>query len=111
MKTRITTIAFVAFTLIGSTPMTEARDHHVQTYAGVYTDGYGSYGTSVRTVRYLIGYDRCGNPVWGYRTVTVAPPRYIPPSCPPPRYYVPPVYPRPQPYYRGYDDHHGRVCR
>jgi len=100
MKTLLTTFAILTLTLAGSAPMAEARDYHGQSYAGAYAGGYGSCGTSVRTERYLIGYDRCGYPMWGYRTVYVQP-RYYAPPCPPPRYYAPPVYRHPQPYYRG----------
>lgn len=89
----ILTAAIAALTLLGVSSPAEARSRHKHSCSHVYTDTYRSCGRPVRTERYLIGYDRCGYPVWGYRTV-----RHY---CPPPRtYYRRPAYcPPPYPYY------------
>jgi hypothetical protein len=95
--TTLITGVIAALTLFGVAPSAEAR--HKYSKSHVYVSGYRSCGTPIYTERYLIGHDRCGYPVWGYRTVQ----RY----CPPPReYYRPPavcpppvVYPPAYPYY------------
>jgi hypothetical protein len=100
MKTSlIITAAIAAITLLGSTTSADARHKHRRNYN--YEDSYRSCDTSVYRERYFIGYDRCGYPVWGYRTVR----SYCPPPrayCPPPRpYYRPAVCPPRYPYYEG----------
>jgi len=88
------TAAIAALTLIGATPSADAGSRHKHSRSHVYVSSYHGYGTPARTERYLIGYDRCGYPIWGYRTVQ----RY----CPPPReYYRRPACPPPYPYYGG----------
>jgi hypothetical protein len=93
MKT--TALITAAIALFGVAPSAEAGHKHSKRY--VYAGDHRRCDTPIRTERYLIGYDRCGYPVWGYRTVE----RY----CPPPReYYRPPVAcpPRyPHSYYDG----------
>jgi hypothetical protein len=96
MKTSlIITAAIAAITLLGVSPSAEARSYHKHPKSHVYVSGHRSCGTPIYTERYLIRYDRCGYPVWGYRTVQ----RY----CPPPReYYRPRVLCEPSsPYYGG----------
>jgi hypothetical protein len=93
MKTIITTFTIAAITLLGVAPQAQAR-HPKQNRA--YISEYRSCNAPVYTERYLIGYDPCGNPVWGFRTVRreycpVIQPRYIAP-CPQPYYQARPQY-------------------
>ncbi len=98
MKSALTTIAIIALSWFGSAPQAEARHSENR----VYISSYLPCGTPVYTERYFIGYDHCGNPVWGtqvlrpayrpvVRPVYVAPcpPRYVAPRrCEVPRYGV-----------------------
>jgi hypothetical protein len=82
----IITAAIAALTLFGGTNSAEARSRHK--HSSSYCSGSYRYcDTPVHRERYFIGYDRCGYPVWGYRTVRS--------YCPPPRAYCPP----PRPYH------------
>lgn len=91
----IITAAIAALTLFGGTTSAEARSRHKHYKNYDYGNSYRHRDTPARTERYLIGYDRCGYPVWGYRTVRS--------YCPPPRpsCYRPPVCPPSYPYYGG----------
>ncbi len=102
MKTSlIITAAIAALTLFGGTTSAEARSRYKHYRNHDYGNSYRHGDTSGYRERYLIGYDRCGYPVWGYRSVR----RYCPPPrayCPPPRpYYRPAVCPPSYPYYGG----------
>jgi len=66
MKAIITTFAIAAFTLLGAAPQAEAKPHHS---SRIYISGYRSCGTPIYTERYFIGYDRCGEAIWGTRLV------------------------------------------
>ena len=84
MKTALTTIAAVALSWFGFAPQAEARHHENR----VYISSYLPCGTPVYTERYFIGYDHCGNPVWGKRVLRpayrpVVRPVYVAPPCPP----------------------------
>lgn len=81
------TLAITLLTLLGIMPQAEAR-HPVQNR--IYVQGYSSCAPRVYTERYFIGYDHCGNPLWGTRTVRPVQPRVVYP-----RYNAP----CPQPYY------------
>ena len=96
MKTVLTTIAAVTLSWFALAPQAEARGYQSR----VYISSYLPCGTPVYTERYFIGYDRCGNPVWGKRVLRPAyrpvvrpvyvapcPPRYVAPRhCGTPRY-------------------------
>lgn len=100
MKSCIITSAIAALALLGAAPQAEARSHRGHGHSShVYVSGYRSCGTPIYTERYLIRYNRRGDPIWGYRTVS-APRHYCPP--PRPRYYHAPVCPPPRPYYDDY---------
>lgn len=84
MKSTLITLTIAALALISSVTSADARSHSSRPYVG----GYRSCGTPIDTERYFVGYDRCGAPVWGYRTVRssyrpVVRARYQAP-CPPP---------------------------
>ena len=98
MKTTfLITAAIAALTLFGATPSAEAGSRHKHYKSHVYVSGYRSCGTPIYKERYIIRYDHCGYPVWGYRIVS-PPVRY----CPPPRhYYHRPACPPPYSYYGG----------
>lgn len=72
MKKIFTAIAVTVFAFVGTTTTSEARPHgghgYNQPASKVYVSGY-RYGRPVYTQKYFIGYDRCGTPRWGYRTV------------------------------------------
>lgn len=97
MKAIITTLVTAALTLLVVTPQAQAR--HPQQNR-VYVNGYPSCGTRVYTERYFIGYDRCGNPVWGTRTVRQSYPQVVYPQ----RY----IAPCPQPYSPRYSSYQSR---
>jgi len=83
--TTLITAAIAALTLLGGTPSAEARSYH----------RHRSNSGPAYSERYLIGYDRYGYPIWGYRPAYRPVYRHCPP---PPRYYPPPRYcapPRP----------------
>lgn len=87
MKTIIAAIAISAFTFIGSS-MADARPHRGG--SRVYISSYTSCGDPIYKERYVIGYDHCGNAIWGTRLVRqayrpVVRQRYVAP-CPPQRY-------------------------
>ena len=84
MKTTLTTIAAIALSWFGFAPQAEARHYENQ----VYISSYLPCGTPVYTERYFIGYDHCGNPIWGKRVLRTA---YRP--------VVRPVYVAPRPVY------------
>ncbi|MEP2776119.1 MAG: hypothetical protein ABJQ29_00410 [Luteolibacter sp.] len=73
MKKLFTAIAITAFAFVGTSVSAEARPHggrgYSQPASTVYISGY-RYGRPVYTQKYFIGYDRCGAPIWGYRTVS-----------------------------------------
>jgi hypothetical protein len=92
MKTILAAIAISALTFIGSSTA-DARPHRHS--SRVYISSYNSCGAPVYKERYFIGYDRCGNEIWGTRLVRqayrpVVRTRYAapcpPPRCAPPRY-------------------------
>lgn len=92
MKTIIAAIAISAFTLIGSS-VADARPHRGSNR--IYISSYSSCGDPIYKERYVVGYDHCGNAIWGTRLVRqacrpVVRPRYVascpPPRCAPPRY-------------------------
>lgn len=96
MKTALTTIALITLSWFGSAPQAEARHYENR----VYISSHLPCGTPVYTERYFIGYDHCGNPIWGKRVLRPAyrpvvrpvyvaprPPVYVAPrSCRTPRY-------------------------
>jgi hypothetical protein len=93
MKTIITTFTIAAITLLGVAPEAQAR-HPRQNR--VYVSEYRSCSAPVYTERYLIGYDHCGHPIWGSRTIRqpyrpVVQHRYIAP-CPQPYFQPRPQY-------------------
>lgn len=101
------TAAISALALLGVTSPAEAGSYHKHHRNHVYASGYRSCGTPIYREKYLIAYDRCGYPVWGYRIVS-PPVRY----CPPPRDYYhsrPAVCPPPNPYYYGSRTRNGVV--
>lgn len=88
MKTIALTLGIAALGLFGTAPTVEARGYnhnrgHVASH--VHVSGHRSCGTPIYTERYLVGYDRRGFPVWGYRQVVHPPRRFVPAPCPPPR--------------------------
>ena len=87
MKTILTTVV-VTLSWFGFSPKAEARCYESR----IYISSYLPCGTPVYTERYFIGYDRCGNPVWGKRVLRAAyrpvvRPVYVAPC--PPRYVAP----------------------
>lgn len=89
MKAIVTSLAITALTLLGAAPQAEARQHHS---SRIYISGYLPCGAPIYKERYFVGYDRCGNAVWGTRVVrqeyrSVVRPCYTAPC--PPRYYPP----------------------
>ncbi|QTN32583.1 hypothetical protein HZ994_09645 [Akkermansiaceae bacterium] len=83
MKKLITAIAIGAFTFAGTAIQAEANPYGGRGYhapqSTVYVSGY-RYGRPVYTEKYFVGYDRCGNPRFAYRTVS-APVRHYPQRC------------------------------
>jgi hypothetical protein len=84
MKKLFTAIAITAFTFVGTSVNADARPHRDYSHNGhnghysrgynqpastIYISGY-RHGRPVYTQKYFIGYDRCGTPRWGYRTVS-----------------------------------------
>lgn len=96
MKTTTITLVIAVLTLLGGMSQLQAR-HPVQNR--IYVQGYSSCAPRIYTERYFIGHDRCGNPVWGTRTVRQVQPRVIHP-----RY----IAPCPQPYYPRYTQYPNR---
>lgn len=102
MKTTLTAITALTLVFLAAAPQAEARGH--RSYRNtVYVSGHLSCGTPIYRERYVIRYDRWGNPVWAsrpcrapYRPVVR---RAYRPVCPP---VVRPVYvaPCPTPYAR-----------
>jgi hypothetical protein len=90
MKSIITLLTAAAITFLGSTTQADARHQK----KNVHISSYQSCGTPIYTERYLIGYDECGDPVFGYRTVRSS---YRPVVR---QYYAPRQQPR---YQRGYN--------
>ena len=87
MKPTIIHLTIAALALFGAIPQAEARSHHA---SRIYISGYRSCGTPIYMERYFIGYDHCGNEIWGKRVVVREyreeyRPRYVAP-CPPPAY-------------------------
>jgi|SRR6478672_11341916 len=83
MKATIAHLTIAALALFGAIPQAEARSHQRNT---IYISGYRSCGTPIYMERYFIGYDHCGNEIWGKRIVAQeCRPRYVAP-CPPPAY-------------------------
>lgn len=83
MKSIITFFTIATLALLGTTTSAEARHRKKR----VTFSSHQSCGTPVYTQRYLIGYDQCGEPIFGYRTVR--------------SYYQPVVRPR---YQSGYNE-------
>jgi hypothetical protein len=83
MKKLITAIAIGAFAFAGTAIHADARPYGDRGYnapqSTVYVSGY-RYGRPVYTEKYFIGYDRCGNPRFAYRTVS-APGRHHQQHC------------------------------
>jgi hypothetical protein len=83
-----------AITVLAVAPQAQAR--HPKK-SRVYVSEYRSCRAPVYTERYLIGYDECGNPVWGSRNIrreyrpVIVQERYIAP-CPRPYYQPRPQY-------------------
>lgn len=98
IQSAIIAITAAAFAFFGTAPQADARTSVHVHVGGGYRPAHHSYHSG----RYLIGYDRCGRPVWGYRSVRKCYPVYRP--CPPrPVYrpvYRPACRPRPVPYRR-----------
>lgn len=74
MKKLFTAIAITAFTFVGTSIQAEAgggyrKASYTQPSSTIYISGY-RHGRPVYTQKYFIGYDRCGTPRWGYRTVS-----------------------------------------
>jgi hypothetical protein len=89
MKAIVTTLAITALTLLGAAPQAEARQHHS---SRIYISGYLPCGAPIYKERYFVGYDRCGNAIWGTRVVRrenrpVARTCYTEPYYPPTRCY------------------------
>lgn len=98
MKTRIAILAAVVLATLSAAPRAEARHPESR----IYISGHLACGSPVYKERYFMGYDRCGNAVWGTRVVRyeslgyrarrpVAVPRYVEPCAPvyhAPRYRV-----------------------
>ncbi|MDP4781345.1 MAG: hypothetical protein NWR03_07440 [Akkermansiaceae bacterium] len=73
MKKLFTAIAITAFAFVGTSVNADARPGDGRGYSQpastIYVSGY-RYCRPVYTQKYFIGYDHCGNPRWGYRTVS-----------------------------------------
>ncbi|MGJ8644654.1 MAG: hypothetical protein ACSHX9_14690 [Luteolibacter sp.] len=72
MKKLFTAIAITAFAFVGTSVNADAQSRHggySQPSSTTYVSGY-RHGRPVYTQKYFIGYDRCGTPRWGYRTVS-----------------------------------------
>jgi hypothetical protein len=100
MKSLLTTLAVAALALLGSAPQADARPHRRHAESSyIYVSGYRPCGTPIYTERYLVGYDRWGQPIFQYRRVSAPRHHYRPEPCRP-RYYSTPVCPPPPVYYR-----------
>jgi hypothetical protein len=81
MKSTIIHLTIAAMALLGTVPQAAARSHHS---SRIYISGHTSCGAPIYVERYFIGYDRCGNEIWGKRVIRREyRPRYVAP-CPPP---------------------------
>jgi hypothetical protein len=73
MKKLITAIAIGAFAFVGTALESDARPYGGRGYQApastIYVSGY-HHGRPVYTQKYFIGYDSCGRPRFGYRTVS-----------------------------------------
>ena len=104
VKSAVTAIAAAAFAWLGTAPKADAQ-YSNRVHVRVGCDSYRS--SSYHTERYLIGYDSCGRPVWGYRQVRrVCYPVVRPVPCHPP-VYRPSYRPRPVPYCNSRSAGHG----
>jgi len=64
MKSSIIHLTIAAMVLLGTVPQAGARSHQS---ARIYISGYTSCGVPIYVERYFIGYDPCGNEIWGKR--------------------------------------------
>ncbi len=85
MKSKIIQLTLAAaVVLLSSIPQADARSRHS---SRIYISGHRSCGTPIYTERYFIGYDHCGNEIWGKRIIQYERrQRYVAP-CPPPRHH------------------------
>lgn len=86
MKTLALGSILAVLALVGAAPKAEARSYRSCPPTRIVVTGYTSWGAPIRSERYFIRYDHCGQIVWGYRRLPVARP-----YCPPPRPYCPPA--------------------
>jgi hypothetical protein len=84
MKKLITAIAIGAFAFVGTALESEARPYGGRGYqtpaSTIYVSGY-HHGRPIYTQKYFIGYDSCGRPRFGYRTVSAPVRHYQQPHC------------------------------
>lgn len=96
MKTIITAAVITTAALVGLAPQAEAGGHKKRTVY-ISESRHDHCDSSYRTERYFIGYDRCGNAIYGTRTVRteyrqpIYRQEYVVPR-PQPRYYQEPRY-------------------